>query len=76
MSAISDKEAYIFASGHYLTNHLPENWEDWSEEKLHNFLEDNVWEPFELYTCTHKVWEYIETLARDLQDCYQRKENL
>jgi hypothetical protein len=75
MSAISDKEAYIFASGHYLTNHLPEDWEDWSEEKLDSFVEDNVWLPFEGWSAGD-VWDNIANLAADLQDCYQKKENL
>lgn len=57
-------QAYITASGHFLTNPLPNDWEDMSEDDLNSFISDNLWEHFE--NCDpHYVFEHIDTLARD-----------
>ena len=57
-------EAYINASGHFLTNHLPHDWEDMNEDDLNSFISDNLWEHFE--NCDPEyVWDHIDTLARN-----------
>ena len=57
----------IFArmSGHFLCQHLPDDWTDWSEEKLDKFFEDNVWEPLE-YWPVNDVYELIDSLTVDV----------
>ena len=54
-------EQQIFArmSGHFLCQHLPDDWADWPEEKLDKFFEDNAWEPLE-YWPVNDVYELID----------------
>ena len=47
---ITDKKAIIFASGTFLTEHLPEEYEEWEEQDLYIHLVENVWDPFEYYS--------------------------
>ena len=60
-------ENQIFArmSGHFLREHLPDDWADWPEEKLDKFFEDNAWEPFE-YWPVNDVYGLIDNLTRDV----------
>ena len=46
---ITENEALIWASGHFLTNHFPEDFKDWEEEQVNEFILDNVWQTFEGY---------------------------
>ena len=59
----------IFArlSGHFLCQHLPDDWADWPEEKLDKFFEDNTWEPLE-YWPVNDVYELIDSLTRDVMN--------
>ena len=59
----------IFArmSGHFLCQHLPDDWNDWPEEKLDKFFEDNVWEPLE-YWDINDVYGMIDALTRDVMN--------
>ena len=63
---VTEKESIIWASGHYLTNHLPNNYDEWEEEKLDRFLEDNAWEMVERASPKY-IWEYIKNLAYDFK---------
>ena len=63
---ITEKESIIWASGHYLTEHLPKDFDAWEEEDLDNYLLDNIWEPFEYYSAD-QIWENIENLAMDFK---------
>ena len=56
------KEDIIWASGHFLCDNLPSDWDEWEEEKVDQFLEDNAWEYFQ-YTDPKFIWEQIESLA-------------
>ena len=51
----------IFArlSGHFLCQHLPDDWADWPDEKLDQFFSDNHWEPFE-YWDVDDIYEIID----------------
>ena len=42
-----NKSDVIWASGHFLTENLPDNYDQWSDEKLDDFIDDHIWEPFE-----------------------------
>jgi hypothetical protein len=58
------KAAMILASGHFLSDYFPENWEDMSEEKLNQFVVDNAWERLE--GCpAEEILDNIEVLAGD-----------
>ena len=39
----------IWASGQFLTEPFPDDYEQWSNEKLDDFIDDHKWEPFEDY---------------------------
>ena len=56
------KQDLIWASGHYLGENLPPDYDEWSDKKLDKFIEDNAWEFFE-YTDPKFIWEQIESLA-------------
>ena len=56
------KSDVIFASGQLLTEPFPDDYDQWEDEKLDRFIQDNVWEPFENYDSSF-IWEQIESLA-------------
>ena len=66
----------IFArlSGHFLCQHLPDDWADWPDEKLDKFFEDNAWEPLE-YWDVHDVYELIDSLTVDVMDLMSKETN-
>lgn len=64
---ITHKQAIIFASGHYLTEHLPDEYDEWTDEELDSHLLEFVWEPFEYYS-GEQIWEFIEHLAYDFKN--------
>jgi len=69
---VTEKESIIWASGHYLTNHLPNDYDEWEEEELDKFLEDNAWEMVEGASPKY-IWEYIENLAYDFRGTVNKK---
>ena len=40
-------EAFVVASGQYLTKHLPDDYADMPDEDFNSFIEDNIWEGME-----------------------------
>jgi hypothetical protein len=61
-----DYEHYIQeASGHYFTEHLPDEWHTWEREELVDWFEQCTWEPFE-YHPTAWVFEQVDNLARTI----------
>lgn len=70
---VTKKESIIWASGHYLTNHLPNDYDEWEEEELDKFLEDNVC--FMVEEASPKyIWEYIDSLAYDFELTVNKKD--
>jgi hypothetical protein len=65
MKEVNYGEVFAFMSGNFLTEHLPSEWVDWEEEKLQQFFEDNVWEPFE-YHDWNDVYANIAICTRDV----------
>ena len=59
----------IFArmSGHFLTSHLPDDWDTWEEEKIDQFFSDHAWEPLE-YWPVNDVFELIDALTIDVMN--------
>ena len=57
-------EAYITASKFYLCEPLPENFDEFDEQDVTDFIRDNRWEPFEEWE-PHGIWELIEDLASE-----------
>ena len=69
---ITENEALIWASGHFLCEHFPEDFEDWEEEQVNQFILGNVWQPFENYSADD-VWEIIDSLASDFRQSVNDK---
>ena len=62
-----NKSDIIWASGQFLTEFLPDNYDQWSNEKLDDFIDDHKWEPFE--ECDPSfIWEQIEHLALSVRN--------
>jgi hypothetical protein len=56
------RDYHQLASSFYLCETLPDDWNDWDEDKYNAFLTDYAWEPFE-YHDIHDVHEHILNLA-------------
>ena len=69
---ITETEALIWASGHFLCEHFPEDFISWEEEQVYEFILDNVWQPFEYYP-PEDVWENIDNLACDFKETMNNK---
>ena len=69
---ITENEALIWASGHFLCEHFPEDFINWEEEQVDKFILDNVWQPFEGYSA-EDVWEIIDSLASDFKQSVNHK---
>jgi len=69
---ITEKESIIWASGHYLTEHLPDEYDEWKEKELDEYILDFIWQPFEYYSAD-QVWENIENLAYDFRTTVNAK---
>ena len=86
-SKLSFEDAcYKWASGFYLTEHLPDEWflnsdpekeltdEEWEEYK-DEVLEENLWEPFQFYDA-NQIAKEIESLAYWIRnEQYPKKED-
>lgn len=57
-------QAYITASKFYLSEPLPEDFDELDEQDVMDFIRDNTWEPFEEWE-PHGIWELIEDLASE-----------
>jgi hypothetical protein len=53
-------------SGHFLSEQLPDNWHELSEEELSTFIEANTWEPLE-HCNADEIFEVIDVLTRDVE---------
>jgi len=72
MFNITEVESIIWASGHYLTEKLPEEYVDWEDQKLDDYIRDNVWQPFEDYEVSF-IGECIVELAYDFRETLNNK---
>ena len=72
VALITEKESLIWASGHYLGEHLPEDYDGWEEEERDVYLVENAWEPFE-YNEAAFIWECIVGLADDFKSTVNNK---
>jgi len=54
-------------SGHFLSNHLPKNWNKLSDKELDKFIDENKWEPLERLS-VHEINQVIVALTLDVED--------
>ncbi len=62
MKKINYFEILQQTSGHFLTEHIPDNWNEMSTVEQDTFLEEAAWEPFE-YWDVADVWSLIDAAA-------------
>ena len=68
-----DSDKYMVeASGHYFTEHLPDDWHTWDEEQLEEWCASNTWEPFE-YHDTGWVFEQADGLALSIHRLVEKE---
>ena len=61
------KSDIIWASGQFLTEPFPDDYEQWSNEKLDHFIDDHIWEPFEDLEPSF-IWDQILNLAKSMRE--------
>jgi hypothetical protein len=54
-------------SGHFLSEHLPKNWNKLSDKELDKFIDENKWEPLERLS-VQEINQLIVTLTLDVED--------
>ena len=57
----------IWASGQFLTEPLPDDYDQWSNGDFDEFILTHLWEPFEDYDPSF-IWEQIEHLALSVRN--------
>ena len=62
-----NKSDIIWASGQFLTESFPDDYDQWNDEELDDFIQDHIWEPFEDYDSSF-IWEQIEHLALSVRN--------
>ena len=77
MLTFEDK-CFQWASGFYLTEHIPDEWfdeDEYDEDDQNEYLENNLWEPFQFYSAD-MIAKEIATLAHWIQEGnYPKKED-
>ena len=63
----------IWASGQFLTEPLPDDYDQWSNGDFDEFILTHLWEPFEDYDASF-IWEQIEHLALSVRN-YMEESN-
>tara|TARA_R110000744_G_scaffold263179_1_gene377605 strand:- start:408 stop:686 length:279 start_codon:yes stop_codon:yes gene_type:complete len=75
IAPVTEKESIIWASGHYLTEQLPEDYDEWTDKYYCKYILDHAWEPFE-HAEAYFIIEYIDVLAADFRKTVNnRQEN-
>ena len=66
---------YQWASGFYLTEHVPDKFFNWTDNGQEGFMEDHLWEPFQYYTGS-MISKEIDSLAHWVENGqYPRRED-
>lgn len=55
-------EVLQLCSGHFLTKHFPNNWDELTQTEQDKFLSENCWEPLE-HLDSNFLYETIENSA-------------
>lgn len=59
---ITHEELMVVASRFFLTNPLPEQYYEWDEDEIEDFMKSNAWLPFETYS-GFALFQIIESAA-------------
>lgn len=60
---------HVVASGHVLTDWIPDSWRDMTESDKDEWLESHVCDMCE-YWQARQIWEIIDDIARSLEEAY------
>lgn len=66
-------KAIQVASGYFLCKNFPDNWHELEEEKLNEFILDNVWEPFEGWEAGD-IFQLIENAAFSTEEFLKQED--
>ena len=55
-----------WASAHFLTESLPDDWQNMSDEKIDEFVENHLWQHLEDWD-VKDVWQQIGQVARSMR---------
>ena len=64
---LTDFKLLQFSSGAFLSEQLPDNWEELSEEAQEEFLNTNVWDPLDNFEAS-ELLAIIDSHADCLRD--------
>lgn len=70
---ITKKDIMNYCAGHFLSDELPDNWEDMGDDEFYEFLESNAWEPHE-GSDGGWIWEQIESSAYSMEQFLKKYE--
>ena len=65
-----EDRCFQWASGFYLTEHIPDEWfdeDEYDEDDQNEYLENNLWEPFQFYSAD-MIAKEIASLAYWIQE--------
>jgi len=71
---MKNNDYFRIASGFYLSECLPDNYEDMEIDELEDLLEDSAWEPFQFYSGTeilhaiNDLSDRFEMVAKDARE--------
>tara|TARA_R110001583_G_scaffold88142_2_gene228926 strand:- start:24 stop:254 length:231 start_codon:yes stop_codon:yes gene_type:complete len=55
-----------WASQHFLTDSLPDDWQNMENEKIDEFIENHKWQPIEDWEIDD-IWQQIGQIARSMR---------
>jgi hypothetical protein len=65
------EKLFIRLSGHFLSEHLPDDFFTYDEEDQMTLIEDHHWQPFE-YHSPQDVYDLIDNLTYDVQNILEK----
>jgi len=61
-----------WASQHFLTNSLPDDWQNMENEKIDEFIENHKWQPIEDWEIDD-IWQQIGQIARSMRSYIKKQ---
>jgi predicted phosphoadenosine phosphosulfate sulfurtransferase len=61
-----------WASQHFLTDSLPDDWQNMESEKIDEFIENHKWQPIEDWEIDD-IWQQIGQIARSMRSYIKKQ---
>jgi 3'-phosphoadenosine 5'-phosphosulfate sulfotransferase (PAPS reductase)/FAD synthetase len=68
---IEDKDIQ-WASQHFLTDSLPDDWQKMSDKEVDEFIENHKWQPIEDWEIDD-IWQQIGQIARSMRSYIKKQ---